>query len=511
MGIGQKPGHETELLEARGLYGLVFEHSSVGIVVVDGAGRVLIQNETAREHHALVTQLLSEALAEGGPLGGFAASLRTTGRARAEKRVEGADGKPRQLLLKGNRVAPDRYAIVARDVSARRAIEAEVAQLRRVESLGYLTASVVHDFNNLLTPIVCLAGVLTRELEGGSRAGEMAGEIRDTAERAAGLVRQVLSVIRRTPERSRALNVGAVVAGMEGLLRRVLGDEIELVLAADDDAGEVVAIREELERVLLNLAVNARDAMPRGGRLFISTIPMNLVGGGGDKEAAGFDPPLAGSYVALRVSDTGVGMTPDVRERVFEHFFTTKPHGQGNGLGLATAHRFARDSGGSISVQSVEGAGTTVTVCLPRLDETRSGAPSSNPRDLFPRGTETVLVVEDDTAVRTVVRALLEAQGYRVLDAPSGKAALEAVSGDVGTIDLLLTDVVMPEMSGRALAEALDAKGLASKVLFMSGHADPVIRDRGVCPNAKNLLRKAFSPAELLAKVREVLGEEAAA
>jgi signal transduction histidine kinase/CheY-like chemotaxis protein len=496
--------HETESLEEQSLYGLVFEQSSDGLIIVDGNGRVLVANGAARQHDGVVTSLLSAGLTPGGELADFAASLRATGQASAERRIPDADGKRRHLLLKGSRIARDRFAIVARDVTERRDLEAELDQLRRVESLGYLTASVVHDFNNLLTPIVCLAGVLTRELERGSRTGEMAGEIRDAAERAAGLVRHVLSLLRRGPERPKAFDVGAIVTEMEGLLRRVAGDDVSLAIEVDEDAGEATVSREELERVILNLVVNAREAMPRGGRLVVSAIPVTLVGN------ADFQPPLTGPHVALRVSDTGVGIPAAVRERVFERFFTTK-QGKGNGLGLATAQRFAKAHGGGIRVESTEGAGTTVTMCLPRLESGSARAPSSSPHDLFPRGNETVLVVEDDTAVRTVVRALLEAQGYRVLDAPSGRAALEMTLREEGAIDLLLTDVVMPEMSGRALADALCAQGRPIKVLFMSGHGDLMIHDRGVPPDAKNLLRKAFSPAELLAKVREILGEEQAA
>ena len=499
---------ETELLEEHRLYRLVFEQCSDGLVVVDGVGRLIQANAAARDRNGPLSRLLPDGLTAGGELEDFAAALSTTGRAITEKRVCDADGKWRELQLKGTTLAPDRFAIVARDVTERAEIETELGQLRRVESLGHLTASAVHDFNNLLTPIVCLAGILTRELERGSRAGEMAGEIREAAERAAGLVRQMLSLLRRgrAPERSRPLNVGAVVSEMRALLTRVVGEGIELVFAIDEDAGEATASREQLEQVLLNLVVNARDAMPGGGRLFVSTTPMTLAGEEGD-----FEPALSGSYVALRVSDTGVGMSPAVRERAFERFFTTKPDGEGNGLGLAAAHRFARASGGCIGVRSVEGAGTTVTLCLPRLEgRGTASSPASSP-EILPRGTETILVVEDDPAVRAVVRALLEAHGYRVLDAASAKLALEVVSREGSAIDLLLTDVVMPEMSGRALVDALDAKGVRLKVLFMSGHADPAIHQRGVRPDSRNLLRKAFSPSELLAKVREVLGAERAA
>jgi two-component system, cell cycle sensor histidine kinase and response regulator CckA len=492
---------ERNEIEELRFHRLALDQSPDAVVVIDGAGRLLHANQAARDVHGAPSRILRDGLVDGGELAGFVAVLRASGRASAEKRVLDGEGTWRQLVLKGTCIAPERFAVFARDVTERREMEAELEQLRRVESLGYLTASVVHDFNNLLTPMVCLSAVLTHELERGSHAGEMAMEIRETAERAAGLARQMLSFVRRAPEQARRLNVGAVVSEMNNLLRRVVGDDIEIVLSIDEDSGEVSANREQLEQVLLNLAVNARDAMPRGGRLVVATAPVTLVGEGDPEQAQ------AGAYVALRVSDTGVGMTAEVRERIFERFFTTKSPGEGTGLGLAAAHRFARASGGCISVRSAEGAGTTVTLCLPRLEGVPTTAPPSS-HELLPRGSETVLVVEDDASVRGVVRALLEAQGYRVLDAPCGKAALEVVARKPGPIDLLIVDVVMPEMGGRALADALASTGLSMKVLFMSGHSDAMVLERGVNPSSSMFLRKAFSPAELILKVREVLGEE---
>jgi two-component system cell cycle sensor histidine kinase/response regulator CckA len=492
---------------------LIFDQLPDGIVLVDGEGRWLYGNRVARDPEGVAFRLLSEGLTADGELAEMSMSLHATGEATVERSVRDGAGFARQVLVNGTRVAHDRYAIVARDVTERRESEAELGQLRRVESLGFLTASVVHDFNNLLTPIVCLSSILTRELERSSRAGEIAGEIRETAERAAGLVRQMLSFVRRGPERAGRTNLGSVVAEMQGLLRRVAGDGVELVLAIDEDAGDVVVDRGQLEHVLLNLAANARDAMPHGGRLFVATTPITFVGP--DALDAELRPEqgasgMSGAYVALRVSDTGIGMSPQVRERAFERFFTTKGHGAGSGLGLAAAQRFARASGGCISVRSAEGIGTTITLCLPRADEEASAPPPSH--ELLPRGSETILVVEDDDAVRSVVRALLEAQGYVVLDASSGRAAIELAAKETRPIDLLITDVVMPEMSGRALADALGAEGMGitTRVLFMSGHTDKVIEERGVDEAAAPLLRKAFSPAQLLLKVREVLGVVAA-
>jgi two-component system cell cycle sensor histidine kinase/response regulator CckA len=496
--------HDRNLPEESALLGLAFEQSFDETVIVDATGSVLRANENARSPSNVASRLLGHGLEDGGELAELMAELRADGHATAEKRLRDSEGIWRHLLLRGSRIAPDRFAITARDVTRAREIEGELAQLRRVDSLGFLTASVVHDFNNLLTPIVCLSALLTHELDLASRTGAMARDIRDSAERAAGLVRQMLSFVRRSPEQPRRINVGSVVAEMSGLLRRVVGDDVELVLTNDEDAGDVIADRQQLEQVLLNLAANARDAMPTGGRLVVSTTPVTLVG---QEEV---EHGIAGAFVALRVSDTGTGMSPEVRERVFERFFSTKPQGEGTGLGLAAAHRFARASRGCISVRSAEGSGTTVTLCLPRLNGALNAPPPSS-HQLLPLGSETVLVVEDDAAVRSVVRALLEAQGYRVLDAGSGRDALETVARESKPIDLLLTDVVMPQMTGRALADVLAAMGHTMKVLFMSGHTDPVIGERGVSAGSRHLLRKAFSPTELIVKVREVLSANQAA
>jgi two-component system cell cycle sensor histidine kinase/response regulator CckA len=508
--------HAADVVEENRLLRLVIDHLPDAVVLADAAGRWVFANRVARDPQGFAFRLLAEALGEGGDLAEVGAALRANGRAAAERSVRDARGTVHQVLVKGTCVAPDRFLVVARDVTERRELEAELGQLRRVESLGYLTASAVHDFNNLLTPIVCLSSVLGRELEKESRAAEMAREIRETAERAAGLVREMLSFVRREPDRPRRINVGGVVAELSGLLRRVLGEEVELVIANDEDAGDVVVDRGQLEQVLVNLAANARDAMPGGGRFQVATTPVTLVGGEDETPDASLaestSRPIggaqSGAYVAIRVSDTGVGMSPEVRERVFERFFTTKPPGEGSGLGLAAAHRFARASGGCISVRSTEGTGTTITLCLPRAPADATSRPPSHER--LPRGTETVLLAEDDETVRTVMRALLEAQGYRVLEAGSGKAALEVAAREPGTIDLLIADVVMPEMSGRVLADTLAAMGITAKVLFVSGHTDRTIRERGVNEGSSALLRKAFSPAELLTKVREVLGARAA-
>jgi CheY-like chemotaxis protein len=342
------------------------------------------------------------------------------------------------------------------------------------------------------------------QCEPGSRLAKMAGEMRTAAERAAGLVRHLLAFVRRDPTRVARTDPGAVLSDLRGLLLRVVGEQIEVELALDDAAGEVMVDREQLEQVVLNLAANARDAMPRGGRLTLSTCAVSL----GDAESRAMDCSGPAAYVALVVADTGVGMTAEVRERVFEPLFTTKAHGLGSGLGLATAHRFARQNGGCIAVQSEPGRGTTVRIYLPRADGFAADDERA-PDTPLPRGRETVLVVDDDDGVLATVQLTLEDQGYRVLAARSGQEALEMLDEQGHAVELALLDVVMPGVDGRALADALRGAGLCDKVLFMSGHADGRVKDAGIREDAaKNVLRKAFSPAELARSVRRVLDAE---
>jgi PAS domain S-box-containing protein len=491
---------DSDLWNEHRTYRLLFEQLPEAVILVDDVGRLLLANRTARDSRAYLVDLLKNDDAGRTELVQLLADVRALGEASAEVRLRDREGRLRHIALHGRRIAPDRAQIVLRDVTEHRELEAELAHMRRVESLGLLTASVVHDFNNKLTPIVCLSAVLSNELGVETSNGALAKEIRMTAERAAGLVRQVLSFARRTHEHGSRVNISTVVSEMCGLIERVVGDDVEISVVRNDGDAEVKVHRDQLEQVILNLAANARDAMPRGGRLTVTASHVTL----GSNEAVANECPRAGAYIALAITDTGIGMSKETRERVFERFFTTKAPGQGSGLGLATAHRFARQSGGCIAVHSEPGRGTTVTLYLPRRDGTMA-SPLPPSTEELPRGNETVLVVEDDDGVRGVVHAVLEEQGYNVISTRSPDAALDMVVRDAPPIDLLLADVVMPGISGPALAHKLESAGLQMKVLFMSGHGEDEIRTHGLDGELSPILRKAFSPTDLACKVREVL------
>jgi two-component system cell cycle sensor histidine kinase/response regulator CckA len=391
--------------------------------------------------------------------------------------------------------------VLARDVTAQRQLEEQLRQSQKMEAIGQLAGGIAHDFNNLLTAILGNTQLLLHGLPAGHPQHEDVEEIQSAGLRAAELTRQLLAFSRRQVLAPKVLDLNAVVASMDKMLCRLIGEDIELVTRLAPDLGSVSADPGQLEQVLLNLAVNARDAMPRGGRLTIETANVALTEAYAERHHR--LPP--GAYVRLAVSDSGVGMDEATQAHLFEPFFTTKEVGKGTGLGLATVYGIVKQSGGYIWVYSEAGHGTAIKVYLPRV----SGAPE--PLRAAPaapelrRGSETVLLVEDAAPVRVLARRSLESFGYAVLDAPDGPAALEIAARHAGGIDLLVTDVVMPGMSGRELAERLAPRRPQMKVLYTSGYTDDAMVRQGVLESGVAFLQKPFVPDTLARKVREVL------
>ena len=387
------------------------------------------------------------------------------------------------------------------DITERVELEEKLRVAQKLEAIGRLAGGVAHDFNNMLMIISGNSEILDRALpaEGSERA--LLSEIREAAERSANLTRQLLAFSRTQVLAPRVLPLAAVVTGVETMLRRLIGEDILLVCELDPGAGHVLVDRSQLEQVIVNLAVNARDAMPRGGTLWLKTSAVDL-----DERAcrrlAGLVP---GAFACLEVRDTGSGMRPEVLERIFEPFFTTKPVGMGTGLGLSTAFGILRQSGGHIDVSSTEGEGTSFLLYLPQVAAPALAEPAREAAVPASRGRETVLVVEDEAGVRRLVRLALERQGYKLLVASSGREAVALVEQHAGPIDLLLTDLVMPEMSGSELAEILRARLPGLAVLLMSGYVQDDFVRHGVVTEEVTLLHKPFTLADLAAKVRETL------
>jgi two-component system cell cycle sensor histidine kinase/response regulator CckA len=391
------------------------------------------------------------------------------------------------------------YVGILNDVTDRRQLEAELEQSQRMESVGRLAGGVAHDFNNLLTIINGYSEMLERNLPEGSDHRSIAHEIGVAGARAAGLTRQLLAFSRRQLVDPKVLDLNRIVTDLVKMLGRLLGEDIRIDLLLQSTLGRVTADAGQLEQVLINLAVNARDAMPTGGVLTIRTANVAL----DEKDVTRHRGLSAGPHVVFTVTDTGTGMNDEVKARLFEPFFTTKEQGKGTGLGLATVYGVVHQSGGAISVVSEPGEGSSFEVWLPvTVDDhaTESAAPSPPPC-----GTETLLIVEDEPAVRRLSRQVLELQGYRVLEADSGDAALKIAEERASAFAMLLTDVVMPKMGGRQLAETLRGRWPLVKVLYMSGYMDDAVLRYGVVESRTAFLQKPFSPAQLAWKVREVL------
>ncbi len=399
--------------------------------------------------------------------------------------------------------------IVATDITERQRLSRQLEQVQRLESLGQLAGGVAHDFNNLLGVILNYAAFVHDELraEDGER-WEMARadveQIEQAARRATDLTHQLLAFARREVIHPEVISLNESVRSTRELLRRTLGEHIRLSAVLEDDLWPVLADPGQMEQILVNLAVNARDAMPGGGRLLIETANVDV-----DESYASARPELEpGRYVRLRVSDDGGGMDTATLERAFEPFFTTKPKGEGTGLGLATIYGIVRQAGGRIRLYSEKGFGTTCTVMLPATSERAPAARVPEEPEQTGHG-ELVLVVEDEDGIREVARRVLERSDYQVLTAPDGPEALELVRDHDGPIDLPITDVIMPRMMGHELAGEIAALRPSTRIMFMSGYAQPLVGSSQGLPEGTILIEKPFTGRSLLAKVREALAAPA--
>jgi PAS domain S-box-containing protein len=508
--------HETFVaVNQRELWRVTLASIGDAVIVTDAGGRVSFLNPTAQEltgwppaeaagrpveevfriqheqTREAVENPVGRVLREGAVVG-LANHTVLVARDGTERPVEdsAAPIRDRRRGLAGS-------VLVFHDVTERRRLEEQFRQAQKMEAVGRLAGGVAHDFNNALTVITGYGHVVLGDLPADSPSRPHVAEMVKAGERAAALVRRLLAFSRKSVLADRVLDLNAVVAGLEGMLRRLLGEDVELATHLQPGPGFVRADPGQLEQALLNLAVNARDAMPRGGRLTVEAREVEL---GGDQ--AGGRP---GRYARLAVRDTGCGMTPEVKAHLFEPFFTTKGPGQGTGLGLAMVHGFVQQSGGHVEVESEPGAGTTFRLYLPRAE---GPAAAGRPHPGVPaarRGSETVLLAEDEAAVRTLGRHALRAAGYTVLEAAGGAEALRLAGGYLRPIHLLVTDLVMPGVGGRELAVRLAAVHPEARVLYVSGYTDDAVVRHGVREGQAPFLPKPFTPADLARKVREVL------
>ena len=500
---------------------LSLDHISEGVFWIDADARIVHVNRAACAMlgytHAELTALCIHDIdpsmtaeqwrAHWNAHRGAAARIRE-----AQHRCKDASLVPVELSINHLELDGREFHItLSRDITERRRAgeqlrqtEAQLHHSQRLEAVGILAGGVAHDFNNLLTAIMGFGQLLERRLSDGDPARGNVREILRAADRAAGLTRQLLAFSRQQVLEPKVLDLNGVILNLDKMLRRLIGEDVDLVTAAGDGLGRVKADPGQLEQVLMNLAVNARDAMPEGGRLTIETGNVEL----DEAYARARLEVRPGPYVLLAVSDTGCGMPPEIKARIFEPFFTTKERGGGTGLGLSTVHGIVKQSDGHIEVYSEVGQGTTFKIYLPRVTEVVQEPKIARSDEGNVIGGGTILLVEDDDTIRLVMRQTLELCGYTVLEASDGSAAIGLVEAPDCHVDLLLTDVVMPLMSGPDLAERIARTRPELPVLFMSGYTDRALVHHGLRRPGTAFLQKPFTPDLLARKVQAMLGSE---
>jgi len=388
-----------------------------------------------------------------------------------------------------------------RDITERVALEERLRQSQKMEAVGRLAGGVAHDFNNLLTVILGYTQILADSIKPGSREADSNAQIRSAADRAAGITRQLLAFSRKQVLSPRVINLNDVVMSLDSLLRRLIGEDIEVMTVPATDLGSVKADPGQIEQVIMNLALNSRDAMPQGGKLTLETENVVL----DDMYASVHQPVVPGRYVMLAVSDTGIGMSQETMTRIFEPFYTTKEVGKGTGLGLSMVYGIVKQTGGYIWVYSEPNQGTTFKIYLPRVDQPADQSTvEMSPMNVM-RGTETILLVEDDPQLRQLSSSVLKHCGYNVLTASSPEEGLAVCRSNHKAIRLLVTDVVMPRMNGRQLAEQVAKISPGIRTLYISGYTDNAIVHYGVLDPGLWFLPKPFTLSALVAKVRDVL------
>jgi PAS domain S-box-containing protein len=506
----QQLADRVEVAEVK--YQTLMQHANDAIFIVDPAGPVLEVNRQAEEmlgrpSTEIVGRLYTDIVSPASHDDAVAQFQRllSVGTVHAndihlrhsDGRQVCADFSASLVPVRGEPVV----LAIARDVTERNRLERQFQQAQKMEAVGQLAGGVAHDFNNLLTAILGYSELLLQTLPEDDGRRQDVEEIQKAGQSAGSLTRQLLAFSRKQILEPVVLDLNAVVANLDRMARRLIGEDIEIITHLDPELGRVKADAGQIEQVLLNMAVNARDAMPEGGTLTIETANVEL-----DEQYAQTHPGTApGHYVVLALSDTGHGMDEQTQSHLFEPFFTTKEKGKGTGLGLATVYGIVKQSGGSIWVYSELGQGTAFKVYFPRVEGVAVPLVTAGSSVQSPAGTETILLVEDAGGLRKLARKILERYGYTILDAPNGDEALRICEQHQGTIHLLLADVVMPGMSGRALADRLALLHPATKVLYTSGYTDNAIVHHGVLTAGTAFLQKPYAPEALARKVRDVL------
>lgn len=510
--ISESRGAEAALRESEERFRSFYENAPIGIYRTSREGQFLMVNPT----------LLKMLNMTFGELGKFDLNDKNRWNYSRKKFVEEIerDGEIRGLetvwkkkdgtsvyMRENARCVRDKdgkvlyYEGTLEDITDRKLLEEKLLQSQKMDAIGQLAGGIAHDFNNVLTIINGYSELALSRLPEGDKLRRNLEEIKKAGKRAASLTRQLLAFSRKQMLEPKTLDLNLIVADMDRMLRRLIGEDIDFVTVLKPRLGSVKADPGQIEQVIMNLVVNARDAMPRGGKLTIETADIYL----DENYARRHDSITPGNYVMLAVSDTGIGMDAETTQRIFEPFFTTKEKGKGTGLGLSTVYGIVRQSGGNIWVYSEIGIGTTFKIYLPLVDEAANFSKQEFAFFDLPEGDETILLVEDENAVRDLVGDILKTHGYTVLIAENGASALKIGKQHKGKIDLMVTDVVMPQMSGRDLVENLAPFRPEMKVLYMSGYTNNAIVHHGVLDNGTYFIQKPFAPQSFARKVRETL------
>ena len=509
LGFQERESSARALRESEHLYRTLFDLAPYGVALVEKDGRMVAFNAHAHQElgytrEAFESLTIADLEAEENPdeIRRHIDKIQVTGADDFIGHHRSRSGEVREtwVQVRTVKIRDEVLQLTTwRDVTELRRLEHQLAESQKLESVGRLAGGVAHDFNNLLTVVLCCTDTMREDLAAGRAVdAEDVDGVRSAGERARDLTRQLLAFASRQIVTPDVLDLNDVVRGTEKLLRRVLGEDVVLSTRLQPSLWQVRCDPAQLEQVILNLAVNARDAMPEGGHLLLDTANVE----------AGEAPPhpvvAAGDWVRLSVHDSGTGITPEVKAHLFEPFFTTKATGRGTGLGLATVYGIVKQSGGHIGVESDPAQGTTFDIFLPRC----VAAPAPGPdvaEDRARRGVGTVLLVEDDAGVREVAARALRDGGYRVLAASGAGEAMELAARAPGPVDILVSDVVMPGVNGKVLAQELLLRRPSMRVLFVSGYADDILGRHGVLEPGVEFLAKPFTPASLVSKVGTVL------
>jgi len=494
----------------------IFERTAVGIALIDIEGRLMECNPALQEmlgykKEELLTRVFSELIhMEDEAVDSDLYKKLLSGKQdhyQVEKRYVRKDGgvvwgRVNVSLVRDAGGHPQYSIHMVENINEWKQLETQFLQSQKMETVGRLAGGIAHDLNNLLTILIGYSQLSLLGLKEGDPLKGNLQEIKSATDRAAQLTHQLLAFSRRQVLDMRVLDLNTIVRGLEKMLRRIIGEDIELITNLAEGLGRVKTDSGQIEQVLLNLVVNAKDAMSDGGKLILETNHVEL----DENYARTHINVIPGRYVLLSVSDTGCGMSPEVKERIFDPFFTTKGKDKGTGLGLSTVYGIVKQSGGNIWVYSELGQGTTFKIYLPRVEEETDAFPEKDGVDDLPRGSEIVLLVEDDPSVRSLAARVLREQGYTVLEAANGEEAMHiAHEPIIKEIHLLLTDVVMPQMGGKQLVERFKAIYPSVKILFISGYTDKAVTHQVLLGSEFPFLQKPFSPTALVKKVREVL------